>query len=161
MFAISNAHELKKEPINNGDNLAKKLIFEIDRFELLIISLFLHDIAKGLKGDHSINGAKIAKNLCHRLGLNKSDTEIVSWCVLNHLFLSETAFRYDLNDKKIIEKSENLVNYFSDVESNQYNYRLNFTNKESLEKFRDKLCSKKKRRCRCSLFRYKKIQKNY
>ncbi len=44
---------------------------------------------------------------------------------------------------EIIEKSENLVNYFSDVESNQYNYRLNFTNKESLEKFRDKLSEEK------------------
>ena len=40
-----------------------------------------------------------------RLGLNNDETEIVSWCVLNHLYLSETAFRYDLNDKKIIEKS--------------------------------------------------------
>ncbi len=44
---------------------------------------------------------------------------------------------------EIIEKSENLVNYFSDVEGNQYNYRLNFTNKESLEKFRNKLSEEK------------------
>ena len=44
---------------------------------------------------------------------------------------------------EIIEKSENLINYFSDVESSQYNYRLNFTNKESLEKFRDKLSEEK------------------
>ena len=29
-----------------------------------------------------------------------------------------------------IEKHENLVNYFSDFESKQYNYRLNFVNKE-------------------------------
>ena len=39
----------------------------------------------------------------------------------------------------IIEKHENLVNYFSDLESKQHNYRLNFANKESLEKFRDEL----------------------
>ena len=44
---------------------------------------------------------------------------------------------------EIIEKSENLINYFSDVQSSQYNYRLNFTNKESLEKFRDKLSEEK------------------
>ncbi len=44
---------------------------------------------------------------------------------------------------EIIEKSENLINYFSDVQSSQYNYRLNFTNKESLEKFRNKLSEEK------------------
>ena len=44
---------------------------------------------------------------------------------------------------EIIEKSENLINYFSDVQSGQYNYRLNFTNKVSLEKFRDKLSEEK------------------
>ena len=104
-FAISNAHELKNERLNLGTDLASKLIFEIDRFELLTMSLFLHDIAKGLEGDHSLNGSKIAKKLCPRFGMNNDDTEIVSWCVLNHLFLSETAFRYDLNDQKIIEKS--------------------------------------------------------
>ena len=109
-FAISNAHELKNDSSNYGNELANKLIFEIDRFKLLIISLFLHDIAKGLKGNHSVNGSKIAKNLCPRLGLNNEETEIVSWCVLNHLFLSETAFRYDLNDKKIIEKSKKKIN---------------------------------------------------
>ncbi len=42
-----------------------------------------------------------------------------------------------------IEKHENLVNYFSDFESKQYNYRLNFANKESLEKFRDELSKEK------------------
>ena len=44
---------------------------------------------------------------------------------------------------EMIEKSENLINYFSDVQSSQYNYRLNFTNKESLEKFRNKLSEEK------------------
>ncbi len=114
-FAISNAHELKNECLDPGIALLRKLILDIDKFEVLIISLFLHDIAKGLKGDHSINGYKIAKNLCPRLGLNNEDTEIVSWCVLNHLYLSETAFRYDLNDEKIIEKSTKKINSINNL----------------------------------------------
>ena len=44
---------------------------------------------------------------------------------------------------EMIEKSENLINYFSDINNNQYNYRLNFINKESLEKFRNKLSEEK------------------
>ena len=36
--------------------------------ELLYVALFLHDIAKGRIEDHSIAGARVARNLCPRLG---------------------------------------------------------------------------------------------
>lgn len=42
-----------------------------------------------------------------------------------------------------IEKSENLVNSLSDMESNQFTYRLNFTNKKSLEEFKESLIKEK------------------
>ena len=42
-----------------------------------------------------------------------------------------------------IEKSDNLVNYISDINSQQYIYRLNFTNRKSLEDFRDGLAKEK------------------
>ena len=42
-----------------------------------------------------------------------------------------------------IEKSDNLVNYISDINSQQYIYRLNFTNRNSLEDFRDSLAKEK------------------
>ena len=37
---------------------------------MLTVALFLHDIAKGRPEDHSIAGAKVARKLCPRLGLN-------------------------------------------------------------------------------------------
>ena len=43
----------------------------------------------------------------------------------------------------VIEKNENLVNYLSDFEKNQYIYRLSFINKNSLENFRDSLSKEK------------------
>ena len=42
-----------------------------------------------------------------------------------------------------IEKSENLVNYLSDTSSQQYIYRLNFTDKNSLDSFRNSLAEDK------------------
>lgn len=42
-----------------------------------------------------------------------------------------------------IEKSENLVNYLSDINSQQYIYRLNFTDKNSLDSFRNSLVDDK------------------
>ena len=64
--------------------------------------MLLHDLAKGQKGDHSINGSLIASIICPRLGLNKEETETVEWLVLHHLLMSKTAFRYELGDIKII-----------------------------------------------------------
>lgn len=40
---------------------------------------------------------------------------------------------------QLIEKSENLVSYLSDINNSQYIYRLNFINKNSLESFRESL----------------------
>ncbi len=42
-----------------------------------------------------------------------------------------------------IEKSDHLVNSVSDIEESQYTYRLNFTNKETLEEFKESLIKEK------------------
>ncbi|HEY8614404.1 MAG TPA: ACT domain-containing protein, partial [Roseomonas sp.] len=68
----------------------------------LFAAILLHDIAKGRGGDHSELGAGIAQELCPRLGLSPEETETVSWLVLNHLLVSQTAFKRDIDDPKTI-----------------------------------------------------------
>src|SRR5271168_5620810 len=70
---------------------------------VLYVTLFLHDIAKGRIEDHSIAGARIARRLCPRLGLNAADTELVSWLVEVHLVMSTVAQSRDLSDRRTIE----------------------------------------------------------
>ena len=70
---------------------------------VLYAAVLLHDIAKGRGGDHSVIGAEIALKLCPRLGLDRAETETVSWLVCHHLLLSSTAFKRDLADPKTIE----------------------------------------------------------
>ena len=69
----------------------------------LYVAALLHDIAKGREEDHSIAGARIAKRLCPRLGLSKKQTDMVSWLILEHLTMSNTAQSRDLSDFKTIE----------------------------------------------------------
>jgi [protein-PII] uridylyltransferase len=66
------------------------------------VAVLLHDIAKGRGGDHSELGAEIALDLCPRFGLTPEETETVSWLVLNHLLVSQTAFKRDIDDPKTI-----------------------------------------------------------
>ena len=48
---------------------------------MLYCAILLHDIAKGLPGDHCDVGAAIAESLCPRLGLSPNDTAAVAWLV--------------------------------------------------------------------------------
>ncbi len=103
IFTISNLHSLKNGKFKSFAPLASKVILEISSYKCLFVAMLLHDIAKGKKGDHSVNGSRIASTVCHRLGLSKDETYIVKWLVFNHLLLSKTAFRYELSDPKIIK----------------------------------------------------------
>ncbi len=69
----------------------------------LYLATFLHDIAKGRGGDHSVLGAEIAQKLGPRLGLSEEETETASWLVLNHLLMSRIAFKRDIDDPKTIQ----------------------------------------------------------
>ena len=71
--------------------------------DLLYVTLFLHDIAKGRVEDHSIAGARVARNLCPRLGFSPADTELVAWLIEVHLLMSTVAQSRDLSDRMTIE----------------------------------------------------------
>jgi [protein-PII] uridylyltransferase len=71
--------------------------------ELLFVALFLHDIAKGRIEDHSIAGARVARQLCPRFGFSPAETETVAWLIEVHLLMSMLAQSRDLSDRVTIE----------------------------------------------------------
>jgi [protein-PII] uridylyltransferase len=70
----------------------------VARPDLLLLSALLHDIGKGLPGDHSTNGAVVAVPILERLGLAPEDAAVVLTAVRHHLLLSNTSTRRDLDD---------------------------------------------------------------
>ncbi len=82
--------------------LCAELLAAISGRTALYVALFLHDIAKGRQEDHSIAGARVARELCPRLGLDEAETETVAWLVENHLVMSDTAQSRDLADPHTI-----------------------------------------------------------
>ncbi|MEX0969249.1 MAG: [protein-PII] uridylyltransferase [Paracoccaceae bacterium] len=67
---------------------------------VLYVALLLHDIGKGLPGDHSQVGAEIARKVAPRLGLEPGECETVIWLVQNHLLMSDVAQKRDLSDPR-------------------------------------------------------------
>ena len=82
--------------------LANKLMPSVEEREALYVAVLLHDIAKGRQEDHSVAGARIARKLCPRFGLNTKQTELVAWLIEEHLLMSMTAQTRDLHDRKTI-----------------------------------------------------------
>ncbi|RQX03972.1 HD domain-containing protein, partial [Micromonospora globispora] len=75
---------------------------EVDRPDLLLLGAFLHDIGKGLPGDHSSVGAPLAEAVAARVGLPESEAALIGRLVRLHLLLPDVATRRDLADPKTI-----------------------------------------------------------
>ncbi|MFI6760635.1 [protein-PII] uridylyltransferase [Micromonospora sp. NPDC050417] len=71
---------------------------EVDRPDLLLLAAFLHDVGKGLPGDHSTVGAPIAGGIAARIGLPPAEVDLIEKLVRLHLLLPDVATRRDLRD---------------------------------------------------------------
>ena len=100
--AIGLLARIEKGELKGDHPLATGLVDKIANRRALYVSVLLHDIAKGRRGDHSVLGAEVAMKLGPRLGLSKAETELVSWLVRQHLLMSAVAFKRDLADWKTI-----------------------------------------------------------
>ncbi|HUV31992.1 MAG TPA: [protein-PII] uridylyltransferase [Devosiaceae bacterium] len=89
--------------------LTHELLPHLTDARLLYVALFLHDIAKGRPEDHSIAGARIARKLCPRFGLNPAETDTVVWLVENHLVMSEVAQERDIQDARTAQDFADVV----------------------------------------------------
>jgi [protein-PII] uridylyltransferase len=103
LSAIENGKLEHELPLSTG------IIQNIGNRRALYVAMFLHDIAKGRDEDHSIAGARIARELGPRLGLAPAETATAAWLVENHLVMSQFAQSRDLHDPQTIRAFADLV----------------------------------------------------
>jgi len=107
--AIGILSKIDRGELAQDHPLSDKIIHKILSRKVLYMALFLHDIAKGRRQDHSIAGAQIAREICPRMEFTPAQTETVAWLVENHLVMSEFAQSRDISDPKTIEAFINIV----------------------------------------------------
>ena len=100
--AVRILNSLERGKLTDVAPVASGIIEDLQSRRALYMAMLLHDIAKGRGGDHSILGADIATQVGPQFGLTVEETETVSWLVLHHLLLSQTAFKRDIDDPKTI-----------------------------------------------------------
>jgi [protein-PII] uridylyltransferase len=112
ILAVEELRKLRDGHYQKDYPLLTSLIREIEKPEILFLATLLHDIGKGMEGDHSLTGAQIVKAIGERMGLSVEDRDLIGFLVKHHLLMVETAFRRDLHDEQVIlrfaPKMENL-----------------------------------------------------
>ena len=107
--AVGNVASIERGEHKDTNPLTSDIVKRIQSRQVLYCAILLHDVAKGLPGDHSEVGAEIARSLCPRLGLTPTDTAAVAWLVKNHLVMSDTAQRRDVSDPKTVRDFVDMV----------------------------------------------------
>jgi [protein-PII] uridylyltransferase len=87
----------------------QKVLSEIPDCVGLYLALLLHDVGKGLGGNHSVKGAKLAVQAMLRLGFPREEIEAVEFLIENHLLLSHISQRRNLDDPDTIERVASTV----------------------------------------------------
>ena len=104
LFVIRNLRRFSLEEHVTEFPLCNTVFKLIPKPEILYIAALFHDIAKGLKGDHSAIGEDIARCFCIQHDISKHDTKLITWLVRSHLIMSMTAQRKDISDPDVIHE---------------------------------------------------------
>jgi len=115
LFAVDEIVRLQQGEHKEDLPLLTQLANEVDKRELLLLAVMLHDIGKGEGGGHADIGASLVPTISRRMGLSREDTERLEFLIRNHILMAHIAQRRDLHDERMIiqfarqmGKSENL-----------------------------------------------------
>ncbi len=100
--AVGNVAAIERGELKDEHPLSTDIVKRVQSRNVLYVAILLHDIGKGLPGDHSEVGANIAEALCPRLGLSPAETSAVSWLARYHLVMSDVAQKRDISDPKTV-----------------------------------------------------------
>jgi len=100
--------------IERGEEIAdlptvSKIMSAKPNRRVIYLAVFLHDIGKGRTEDHSILGARLARRVCTRFGLEPDETETIEWLIRNHLLMSDVAQKRDISDPRTLRDFAKLV----------------------------------------------------
>lgn len=101
--------DLIRKSNDKAHSLFKHIYQQLSNPEILIVAALMHDIAKGQGGHHSQLGAGVALSFCQQHGYPLYQTRLISWLVYNHLLMSNTALRRDINDPQVVNDFSKLV----------------------------------------------------
>ena len=110
LLAVGIISEISHGRFAEDHPLSTAIMPLIDDRESLFLAMLLHDTGKGgLAGGQEKAGARVARAVCERLGLERSKIELVAWLVEHHLVMSDYAQKRDVSDPRTVADFARIV----------------------------------------------------
>jgi [protein-PII] uridylyltransferase len=87
---------------HDHERMVAQAVNAVEDRDALLLGALLHDIGKSGRGDHVPAGGRIAAAVMDRIGVADHTREMVQFLVEQHLLLSDTATRRDLEDENLV-----------------------------------------------------------
>lgn len=71
--------------------------------DALILTALLHDIGKGLQGDHSIIGSGLGAEVAHRMGFSSVEMQTIRRLIGEHLTMPKISQRRDIQNRTTVQ----------------------------------------------------------
>jgi [protein-PII] uridylyltransferase len=101
LLATEHLEALAPGALAESEGIAR-VVNDVDRPDLLMLGMLLHDIGKGKGHGHAAKGIPLIEALTARMEMPAEDAAKVVFLVAHHLTMSHTAQRRDIDDPKTI-----------------------------------------------------------
>jgi [protein-PII] uridylyltransferase len=98
--SLEGATRLLDDP--GDDPLAAEAAEAVGDHDALLLGAFLHDVGKTGEGDHVTVGVGVARETLEHMGVDGPTADLARFLVAEHLLLSDTATRRDLEDEELV-----------------------------------------------------------
>ncbi|MDK4623966.1 [protein-PII] uridylyltransferase [Kingella kingae] len=117
LMVLCNMRRLTMEQFSDELPFASNLMQRFTRPHLLYLAALFHDIAKGRNGDHAKLGVADALRFAADHHLPAEEGEMLAWLVQEHLLMSLTAQKQDIQDPEVVRQFAQKVQTFERLDA--------------------------------------------
>ncbi len=107
--ALDVLYRISQGAYDEQSPLFKDVFRDLEHQDWLFLATLLHDIGKGHGKNHSKKGAELIPGILNRFGMGEKAAEVVSFLIVQHLFLINISQRRDLGDEKTSVQAAQLI----------------------------------------------------
>lgn len=104
LMVVRNMRRLAIDAHSHELPFASGLMHSFEQPHILYLAALFHDIAKGRGGDHAQQGIADAKRFAEDHFLSQEETSLLTWLVEDHLLMSGTAQKEDIQDPEVVAR---------------------------------------------------------